>query len=290
MEYKKNLRDLKLNFHIENMNISAIDFNHGVFLHSFARHMHSFYELHYIVSGHGRLVLDDQEYDLESGHLFLLAPKVYHAQFTDTKDPMEEYHFSFEMQQEKSPKESSIGNIFTFGKFSIGKDAFHMEFLFKELESELNNCGIGYKTAVRLILEKTILTTARNFFVKTAKTVKDAVLDAVPDDRRSLLMDEAFLFSYKNLTLEGLAAVLNLSPRHTERLICEKYGTTFVKYRTQSRLNAAVNMMGNTDLKLYEIAERCGFSSYLHFAKQFQNAFGIAPSVYRRKKLLHQNE
>lgn len=282
MNCKKNIRDLKLNFYLDNMHIRAIDSNHGVFLHSFAKHMHSFYELHYIVSGHGWLILDNEEYELEQGQLFLLAPKVYHAQYTDAKNPMEEYHFSFEIYYEKSAKESEIGNVFTTSDFHICKDTHHIELLFRELEAELNNCEIGYQTALQLIFEKILLSTARNF---SNRSVKTTVADVLPDDKRSLFMDEAFLYSCQNITLEGLAALLNLSPRHTERLIRKKYGTTFIKYRTQSRLNAAVNMMTYTDLKLSEIAERSGFSSYLHFKKQFQKTFGIAPSFYRRKKM-----
>lgn len=281
MSYKKKLRDLKLNFHLDNMRINVIDSNHGVFLHSFARHMHSFYELHYITTGHGWLVLDNEEYELKQGQLFLLAPKVYHAQLTDAKDPMEEYHLSFEIYYEKSAKKSEISNVLTSSDFYICKDAHHIESLFKELEIELNNCEMGYQTAVQLIFEKILLAMARNF---SGKPAKDTIVDALPDDRRSLLMDEAFLYSYQNMTLEELAALLNLSSRHTERLIRKKYGTTFIKYRTQSRLNAAVNMMTDTDLKLSEIAEQCGFSSYLHFKKQFQNTFGVAPSVYRKKR------
>lgn len=284
MVYKKNMRDLKVNFHLDNMQVNAIDFNHGVFLHSFARHMHSFFELHYIVSGQGKLVLENEEYELKPGQLFLLAPKVYHAQLPDAKNPMEEYHFSFEIQHEKFTKRGSISDALALEEFYICEDIYNMELCFKELELELNNCEMGYKTAIRLILEKILLATARNFSAKDIKENKDMVSDGIPDDRRSLLMDEAFLYSHKNLTLDGLSTLLNLSPRHTERLVLEKYGTTFSKYRTQSRLNAAVNMMGDTDLKLSEIAERCGFSSYLHFAKQFQKSFGVSPSKYRKTR------
>ncbi len=280
MNFKRDFRDLKLNFHFDNMHIKVIDAKHGIFLHSFARHMHSFYELHYIASGHGRLVLDDTEYELEQGQLFLLAPKVHHAQFTDVENPMEEYCFSFEIRYGSSGQSSEISNALTSSDFNICKDTQRIDLAFKELESEINDCGPGYMIAIQLLLTKILLATARNF---SGRNNKATVASALPDDRRSLLMDEAFLFSYQNLTLEGLAALLNLSTRHTERLIREKYGTTFVQYRTQSRLNAAVNMMTDTNLKLSEIAEKCGFSSYLHFGKIFQNTFGVSPSVYRKR-------
>ena len=50
----------------------------------------------------------------------------------------------------------------------------------------------------------------------------------------------------------------------------------------QSRLNAAMNMIGSKEKKLSEIAEECGFSSYNHFSREFKKAYGMSPSEYQR--------
>lgn len=122
--------------------------------------------------------------------------------------------------------------------------------------------------------------TVRSFLAKSSEI---SATKTIPYDRRSLLMDEAFLFSYKALTLDSLSVLLNLSKRHTERLIYEKYGTSFIKIRTQSRLNAAMNMLADEYLKLSEIAKKCGFSSCIHFLNTFKEVYGVAPSEYRKK-------
>lgn len=272
-------RDFKINFELGDVRIKAIDANHGVFIRSFPRHMHSFYELHYIVGGEGRLILDDSEYELSKGKLFLLAPKVHHAQLTDTSNCMEEYYFSFEVQPKNSKTDCTISSFFSNSDFYMCDDTRAVETVFLEVERELNNCEVGYTAAVRSLLERILLLTVRNFLYKASEMT---AARTVPDDRRSLLMDEAFLFSYKTLTLESLSKLLNLSARHTERLIYEKYGTSFVNMRTQSRLNAAMDMLADNRLKLCEIAESCGFSSYIHFLNTFKNAFGAAPSEYRK--------
>lgn len=272
-------RDFKLNFDIGDVQIRAIDANRGVFVRSFPRHMHSFYELHYIVGGEGRLILDDSEYELSKGKLFLLAPKVHHAQLTNTTNCMEEYYFAFEVQPKKSKEDCRIKNFFTDSDFYICDDTRNIESVFSEIEHELNNCEIGYTEAVRSLLERVILLTVRNFLYKSSEVSAERT---VPDDRRSLLMDEAFLFLYNTLTLESLSKLLNLSTRHTERLIYEKYGTSFVKMRTQSRLNAAMGMLADSKMKLSGIAEKCGFSSYIHFSNAFKSVFGVAPSEYKK--------
>lgn len=279
MGVESSLREIRVNFPFGDVSIKAIDASHGVFMRSFPRHMHSFYELHYITGGQGRLILDDAEYELSKGNLFLIAPKVHHAQLTDINNCMEEYCFSFEVQQKRAKGDDTISRFFADCDFYLCGDSRGMEAAFIELEMELKNRELGYMIAIQSLLERILLLTVRNFLYHTSEI---QVLRTVPDDRRSLLMDEAFLYAYQTLTLEGLADILNLSPRHTERLIYEKYGTSFAKLRMQSRLNAAINMIGNKEKRLSEIAEKCGFSSYNHFSREFKKAYGMSPSEYQK--------
>lgn len=284
MGFESSFREIKMNFQFGDVMIKAIDANHGVFLRSFLRHMHSFYELHYITGGQGRLVLDDVEYELSKGHLFLLAPKVHHAQLTDTSNCMEEYYFSFEVQPKKIKGDNTISSFFADHDFYICSDNGSIETAFTELELELKNRETGYIIAIQSLLERILLLTIRNFLYHASEI---QVLRTVPDDRRSLLMDEAFLYAYQTLTLKGLANILNLSPRHMERLIYEKYGTSFAKLRMQSRLNAAMNIIGNKQKRLSEIAEECGFSSYNHFSREFKKAYGMSPSEYQKADIIN---
>ena len=279
MGFEFSLRDIRMNFLFGDVSIKAIDASHGVFIRSFPRHMHSFYELHYITGGQGRLILDDGEYGLSKGNLFLLAPKVHHAQLTDTSNCMEEYCFSFEVQPKKKKGDDPISSFFTDCDFYLCRDSRGIETAFAELELELKNREMGFMIAIQSLLERIMLLTVRNFLYHASEMPTHR---AVPDDRRSLLMDEAFLYAYQTLTLEGLADILNLSPRHTERLISKKYGTSFEKLRMQSRLNAAMNMIGNKEKRLSEIAEECGFSSYTHFSRDFKKAYGMSPSEYQK--------
>ena len=272
-------RAIDLNFEFVGVQIKTIDANHEVFLRSFANHYHSFYELHYIVKGHGTLVLDNISHDLNEGDIFLIPPRVAHAQITDVKNPMEEYHYSFEIRKIRKNVKSKIGEVLMGTDFLMVQDSYDILTLFQELETELNRQDFGYEISIKNILSKILLTTSRDF---SSKFNKSKTQEATPDDRRYLLLDEAFLYSYKELTLESLAHLLNLSPRQTQRLIYKKYGTTFVKLRLQSRLNASANMMISSKLTLSEIAEECGFCNYLHYAKGFREAFGMSPSEYRR--------
>lgn len=189
MGIESSLREIKMNFPFGDVGIKAIDANHGAFVRPFPRHMHSFYELHYVTGGQGRLVLDNAEYELSKGQLFLLAPKVHHAQLTDTGNCMEEYCFSFEVQPQKAKGDDTISSFFSDCAFYLCGDNWGIEAAFDELELELKNREIGYMIAIQSLLERILLLTVRNFLYHASEK---QVLRTVPDDRRSLLMDEAF--------------------------------------------------------------------------------------------------
>lgn len=58
-------------------------------------------------------------------------------------------------------------------------------------------------------------------------------------------------------------------------------GQTFNKYVKTARLQNALSLLKNTDIKIYEIAHRLGFRDESYFGVIFKKEFGISPSEYR---------
>ena len=104
------------------------------------------------------------------------------------------------------------------------------------------------------------------------------------NDRRRFLMDEAFIYDYRDMTLSSLAKSLNISQRHAIRNIRAYYGMTFTQFRNQSRLSAAARLLAEDDLGISEIAEAVGFSSTAYFRKLFSQVYGVSPSEYRSRQ------
>ena len=105
------------------------------------------------------------------------------------------------------------------------------------------------------------------------------------EDRRKFLMDEAFIYRFRDMTLSSLAALLNLSERQTLRNVREYYGMSFVEFRAKSRLNAAAKILREKpDLSVTDAAELVGFSSAAHFRKLFQKEYGMSPSEWRSRQ------
>jgi len=49
------------------------------------------------------------------------------------------------------------------------------------------------------------------------------------------------------------------------------------------RIDYAKDLLETSDLKLEQIAEYCGYSSEVHFYRQFKSIMEMTPAEYRRK-------
>ena len=65
----------------------------------------------------------------------------------------------------------------------------------------------------------------------------------------------------------------------------EQYQCTCMEYLLRYRLKIAQELLSNTNLKVAEIAENCGFKYGTYFEKQFKKRLGITPAMYRKKPL-----
>ena len=52
-------------------------------------HARSYWFLHYVLSGHGSFWIEDREYHLEAGHIFVIPPNIPATYQADREDPWE---------------------------------------------------------------------------------------------------------------------------------------------------------------------------------------------------------
>jgi two-component system, response regulator YesN len=89
-------------------------------------------------------------------------------------------------------------------------------------------------------------------------------------------------FGDPELTLEGVAGVVQVSPGYLSRLLKRETGFSFVDYLTRVRINKAVHLMSDPAVKVYEVAEAVGYQSQHYFSRAFKRVFGRSPVEYRK--------
>ena len=83
-------------------------------------------------------------------------------------------------------------------------------------------------------------------------------------------------------TIEGLAQVAGVSPRHFMRAFRESAGLTPMRFVYGLRLERAKEFLLDPRRTATEVALDCGFSHAQHFSTAFKKATGITPSDFRR--------
>ena len=87
------------------------------------------------------------------------------------------------------------------------------------------------------------------------------------------------------ITISNLAKIARLSRSVFIKKFKEICGLPPLEYITVKRIEAAEQMLANTQLSILEISFKCGFYDSSHFAKKFMKKNGISPYEYRKKSL-----
>jgi two-component system, response regulator YesN len=84
------------------------------------------------------------------------------------------------------------------------------------------------------------------------------------------------------ITLDKICKRLHISPAYFSAIFKRETKITFINYLTHVRMEAAKQLLRNTDIKTLEIAKRVGYSEPNYFSYCFKKNFNISPSEYRK--------
>jgi AraC family transcriptional regulator len=82
-------------------------------------------------------------------------------------------------------------------------------------------------------------------------------------------------------TIDGLAQVAGVSPRHFIRAFQESAGQTPLRFVHRLRVERAKRFLLDSHRTATEVALDCGFSHAQHFSTAFKKATGVTPSDFR---------
>lgn len=88
---------------------------------------------------------------------------------------------------------------------------------------------------------------------------------------------------YNKLSLDEICSKTHISKYHLCRIFKENMGITITEYIKRKRISLACQFLRDTNLKITEIAEKCGFSDSSFFTKVFVSEHSITPTQYRAK-------
>ena len=86
----------------------------------------------------------------------------------------------------------------------------------------------------------------------------------------------------ESISLEQVAALLNVDKAHCCRLFKRALGMPFLQYLHRLRIHRAERLLAETDRSVGEIADQVGFCSAAYFAETFKKVYAHSPREHRR--------
>ncbi len=132
--------------------------------------------------------------------------------------------------------------------------------------------------------------------VKTARQIREEIrkiLIATLDFRDSLVDNHQTIRIYQarnyiddhftdpDLSLNQVAAQVNLSPSHFSAIFSQVMGETYRDYLIRMRVERAKELLRTTHLRCAEIAYRCGYNDPHYFSHIFKKHTGLTPQHFR---------
>lgn len=85
----------------------------------------------------------------------------------------------------------------------------------------------------------------------------------------------------QNLSLKSIASVFYMNPVYLGQLFKKTYGVYFNEFLLQTRMREAKRLLRQTGLRVYEIADKIGYTNADYFVTQFEKVERKTPSEYR---------
>lgn len=248
-------------------------------LHSYGPFVRNHFLFHYVISGKGTLLVDDEnsqstEYQLQGGMGFLIEPDCVNTYFADRKDPWEYAWIEFSGLRAKEILEGS--GLSSDSPVYLPRTPQDGERLKNEIlylathaqESSYHLIGHLY-----LIMDALVSGSSSRRHTQGGK-------------RAQFYTNEAVTFIAQNysraITVEDMARRCNLDRSYFGKVFRDVLGQSPQEFLIQYRMEKAAELLKITDLPVGEISRQVGYPNQLHFSRAFKNFYGISPRTYRQ--------
>ena len=194
--------------------------------------------------------------------------------------------------------EETLGQIETEIKSALVEKSYACIYLQQVIRAIGNTCQslseepekiIAQREALlKAVTEQRMFSQAAALVEKYAQEVFDELqeLNSSSGQRQGMLAMDYIQKNYMDpgLSLNSICSYLNISTSYFSTIFKEMTGETFIEVLTRVRMEKAKELLENTTMKNYEIAEKVGFSDPHYFGISFKKITGKTPTEYAMEK------
>jgi len=253
-------------------------------------HFHDFIEIVFILNGYGIQVLEDQEYRVNAGDVFVLQGQQRHyfkdagkieivnVMYDGIKNKsliperirqMEGYNALFILEPLYRAKHH-FKNKLRLNRDELAKIEIILNMMFHELEQKRE----GFEIILSNRLQELVIILSRHYSMIEGTEAQSLV-------RLGQVIEFMEKNPEKKIYIDALADMANMSKRNFMRIFKRAVGLSPLNYLMQVRLQKARKLLREEDFPISEIAVICGFSDSNYFIKCFRQSFGVTPFRFR---------
>lgn len=251
-------------------------------------HQHPETQIMYIVRGEGTLIAGDYVGRFQSGDLFLIGSGQAHVFRND------------DLNKRKKKKEAHAISVY-FDENYAGSSFWQLDEL-KQIRHLLEQAKRGFRargeTRFKAIeyLKKMIPTSGIDkliLFLELLRTlsvskelqplsvsIQYATFNTGEGKRMNDILNFTFQQSHREIYLEEVAAIANLSVEAFCRYFKTRTRKTYTGFLNEVRVSKACHLLIGTDKTIYEVAVETGFANISHFNRVFKRIKGETPSRF----------
>jgi AraC-like DNA-binding protein/quercetin dioxygenase-like cupin family protein len=261
-------------------------------------HYHDFVEITYIASGSGFHVVNDKEYEVIKGDLFIINYDMWHGFYKkDIQTPLIVYNLLF------TPDflDDNLVDVIDYSSFpkafllkgmdpqNCSKADLHVqpnyqvkfEDLISKIYMEYTLKPAGYLNMIRAHMIELIVTIVRRMSKENAET----------NSAEASIIEEAIDYLHKNylgnISLKEVARKAFFSKNYFCKIFKQYTGMCVYELVHKLRIESACEMLvKQQDKRIVDIAMEVGYSDYKAFSQNFKKIMGMKPHEYKN---LNQN-
>lgn len=231
------------------------------------------YHILYVAEGRCYITLDDKEEIVNSGSVIVYLPYQKQQYQFYKKDKSISYYIHFSgnvCEQLMKDLELTDKNIYYIGKSMTLEKLFDYlveEFQLKQKYSKYRLQG--------LLLEILTLIAKKN----------SSIINGGPitNEKFNEICREMHKNYSKNISIKEYANMCNLSESRFSHVFTNIIGTSPKQYLLICKIDAAKELLIDSDLSILQISENIGFADQNYFSRIFKKYTGLSPSEYRKQ-------
>lgn len=249
---------------------------------SFGPAIRTHYLIHYVISGRGTVLLNKEVYEVSAGQAFIIFPNEVSFYKADENEPWEYTWIGFhglkaDLFFERLNITSTSNPVISFETEPlIFKELREINAIFPHDEVKL--LGLLYLMFYDLLKKHTYSCITKYDASETQVSYADQTIDFINNNY------------YKKISIDDIASQIGLNKSYLGSLFKSTFNISIKAYILDLQIKKACQLLTETEMSIYEVAQAVGYDDPLQFSKIFKKHINHSPTEYRKHAIYDELE